>query len=199
MMALMKCYRCKEDKPATTEAFQSDPRNALRSGFSSWCRSCHNARKTELRALRSRDFDIPPRTRPVIDGKIACKKCKERKPTEDFYRDPGGKYFAYCRPCDRQRGMEWNAANKGRKYARHILRTYKITVEVYEELRESQKNLCGICEELLPERRGFAVDHDHESGAVRGVLCMKCNTGLGCFNDSAEKLAKAIQYLTRVR
>lgn len=55
---------------------------------------------------------------------------------------------------------------------------------------------CDICGREV-SGRGRHVDHDHETGEVRGVLCLNCNLALGHFNDSIENLARAIEYLER--
>lgn len=60
-----------------------------------------------------------------------------------------------------------------------------------------QKGRCGICRKRLYSKRykAFAVDHCHATGAIRGLLCTKCNTGLGQFDDSIENLHAAVDWL----
>ena len=69
----------------------------------------------------------------------------------------------------------------------------------YEKISESQKGLCKICRKSKDEngktKKNLAVDHCHETGKVRGLLCMICNTGLGKFNDDPDILERAIKYL----
>jgi hypothetical protein len=64
-------------------------------------------------------------------------------------------------------------------------------------LREAQDGKCAICgvHEAYAPRKRLAVDHDHRTGAIRGLLCGNCNVGLGQFKDSPELLAAAIRYL----
>jgi len=71
---------------------------------------------------------------------------------------------------------------------------YKITEEEYWKISEAQNHVCAICgsEEL---NKLLAVDHDHITGEVRGLLCTRCNIGLGCFRDNVELLNRAILYL----
>jgi hypothetical protein len=71
------------------------------------------------------------------------------------------------------------------------------TSDYYEILLEQQKGCCTIC--LKTESRKGAphlsVDHNHKTGDIRGLLCSKCNIGLGYFNDDKTLLKKAIDYL----
>lgn len=82
---------------------------------------------------------------------------------------------------------------------------YGITSEQYDELLASQGGVCAICgqPERSKSRNGhllkLAVDHDHETGTVRGLLCDRCNRGLGFFGDDPERLAAAIAYLQEIR
>lgn len=82
-----------------------------------------------------------------------------------------------------------------------LLYKYGITEEDYKWRLKSQLGVCAICH--LPEiwkapngdTISLSVDHDHTTGAVRGLLCRKCNTGLGGFNDDIDLLKAAIKYL----
>lgn len=87
-------------------------------------------------------------------------------------------------------------------WRRRLKRTYGLTVEDYYEMLENQENSCYICETTTPGRAGkgpervFAVDHCHQTGKVRGLLCHSCNKGLGFFKDNPVLLQKAITYLS---
>jgi hypothetical protein len=75
-------------------------------------------------------------------------------------------------------------------------RVYDITVKEYEHMRFLQKGRCCICGIHESEHKSrLYVDHDHDTGKVRGLLCHKCNTGLGFLCDSIEILEKALVYL----
>lgn len=108
----------------------------------------------------------------------------------------------------RERNRRYRASNPERvkRYFRgkNLERDYGITLEDYEALLRVQGGRCAICNEL-PEasdgdpRRGMLhVDHDHATGRVRGLLCVRCNVGVGQFRDSRDFLAAAIRYLERV-
>lgn len=65
----------------------------------------------------------------------------------------------------------------------------------YEGLHEAQSGLCLICGRPSKTDRLLAVDHDHTTGEVRGLLCNECNVGLGMFEDQPEWLERAAQYV----
>lgn len=85
----------------------------------------------------------------------------------------------------------WQAKNRD-KFKDYKLRArYGITMEDYKKLHELQKGLCKICE----RQKQLMVDHCHKTGKIRGLLCGKCNKGLGHFLDNREYLKSAIEYL----
>jgi hypothetical protein len=75
------------------------------------------------------------------------------------------------------------------------LRKYGLDKDSYEDLLKNQENLCVICaKEFVTTPH---IDHDHETGEVRGLLCYPCNSGLGQFEDDIDRLKRAIKYLTK--
>lgn len=83
--------------------------------------------------------------------------------------------------------------------AAHFRVKYGITLEQFDELLASQGGCCAICETTSPVAPGWVLDHDHSTGALRGVLCSPCNKGLGCFEDQGHRLHAAERYLQRHR
>lgn len=73
---------------------------------------------------------------------------------------------------------------------------YGLNESEYLNMFETQNNECAICEKSFNEVRA-CVDHSHDNGLVRGLLCDKCNKGLGSFNDNLELLKKAVEYLSK--
>lgn len=73
---------------------------------------------------------------------------------------------------------------------------YGVTLADYDEMLENQGNGCAICG-MTPSENGrrLFVDHDHNTGKVRGLLCSKCNSGLAMFCDDSTLLLKAVEYL----
>jgi hypothetical protein len=85
---------------------------------------------------------------------------------------------------------------------RDLKKLYGISRDGYASLFASQSGSCAICKKvetrvIRGKTLSLAVDHCHETGAVRGLLCMDCNRGLGCFQDNPEVLKRAIAYLAR--
>ena len=74
--------------------------------------------------------------------------------------------------------------------------TYGITSEQYDIIYTKQNGCCAICGKHETKlNRKLSVDHDHETGIIRGLLCYKCNTALGLFGDNIEILKQALNYL----
>jgi hypothetical protein len=113
-----------------------------------------------------------------MDFKV-CGTCNRNKPIDQFSRNGGGRLRSSCKTCQRP------FANA---------RLYKLSIDEYETLYAAGK--CGICGTTEAGGRGrFHIDHCHASGKVRGILCLRCNTGLGSLGDNIESLKLAISYL----
>lgn len=94
------------------------------------------------------------------------------------------------------------AQNPDKYYFYYVKCSYGVTQDEYYKLLKSQGNCCAICESHFPAvNKGkksvvhFFIDHDHETGIIRGLLCDDCNLALGRFKDSPELLRKAAHYL----
>ena len=138
-----------------------------------------------------------------------CTKCNEVKPLTMFYKDRTTKdgYHPHCKLHKRKSAAPAIKAAYDREYRkRHVLRKkanmYKISTEKLAQLIAAQSGLCSICGcpetalhpvSKLPQ--ALAIDHDHKTGKVRGLLCTNCNKGLGCFKDNVVRLKNAIIYL----
>lgn len=156
-------------------------------------------------ALRSSTTQEPRQSKsakpsiPTITER-RCNACGELKPLSAFYRKVrgvGGR-DGRCKEC--KRVLRDMPATRDR----HLRNTYGITLAEYEAMLHAQGGVCAICRE--PEgqvggRHGtaalsLAVDHDHTTGHVRGLLCSSCNQGLGMFKHEANLLGAALRYLT---
>jgi hypothetical protein len=92
------------------------------------------------------------------------------------------------------RNARFRGADKASQKAKNLFYNYGVTVEQYEDMFAKQSGLCAIC--LKDASRGtLNVDHDHETGRIRGLLCGHCNRGLGLLRDDPELLEEAARYL----
>lgn len=143
-----------------------------------------------------------------------CPKCKKDLQVSSFNKsNRRDGYQTYCRECHNsiQRDKYLNdpmakvkrQIRAGRRKERDPLvqrkaelkRLYGITLEDYVEMFDNQNGVCAICKEECKTKNSLSVDHDHQTGKVRGLLCNSCNGGLGLFKDNINILRKAIEYL----
>lgn len=134
-----------------------------------------------------------------------CNRCKEVKPIEAFPNNKNhkdGKCYN-CRSCENARSRDYR-----KTYPEKVVETrrrtdlkakYGLTTEDYEGILKHQEGVCAICKSRPSKRKALAVDHNHQTGEVRGLLCDKCNRGIGHFDDDKSLLQEAIDYLSRSR
>jgi len=76
-----------------------------------------------------------------------------------------------------------------------LKRRFGITIEKYNQMLKQQNNVCCICGKKCITKKRLCVDHCHNTNKVRGLLCRKCNSGLGHFKDNKDILVSALEYL----
>lgn len=149
-----------------------------------------------------------------------CTKCHIEKPSADFYRDkrkPDGlrnqcnsciaantrRYYAGHAEEIAEQKRGYNQDNRQIIRARLLKKAYGVTPEEFAVMFGQQNGRCKICglEMTLAghSRLSCCVDHNHVSGKVRGLLCLKCNAGLGSFLDSSRILRQAATYLEETK
>lgn len=129
-----------------------------------------------------------------------CRRCATQRNADDFYQ-----HRAVCKPCIRaERRLRWHEKPlEERRYQRnrHLRSNYGMTLVDYEEMLTSQLGSCAICGAAPPENASrfgvLHVDHNHVTGAIRGLLCQNCNRGLGMFNDDPTRLLQAAEYVSK--
>lgn len=141
-----------------------------------------------------------------------CTTCGVTSPVENFSLVRTGKYGpihkSTCKPCQATAARKWFHENKERakesKHAWTLRTTYGITPEQYQEMLAAQNGVCSICKQVEPTEHGrtgtqfrLAVDHCHDTGRVRGLLCQRCNRAIGLLGDSVDLLREAINYLEK--
>lgn len=177
-------------------------------GLQSQCKKCLNAhninRNKARRELAESGGIIAPLTK-------ACSRCKQTKDADQFNSSPrarGGLEY-YCKTCQGKATAVCHRkryADPGKRAQRNnkqrinsIKSNYGLCEREYDALIEKSGGVCDICgkPEQAPDGRRLAIDHDHSTGLVRGILCSKCNRGLGMFQDSPSNLRAAAEYLER--
>lgn len=147
-----------------------------------------------------------------------CSKCKTEKPLEEMASRGTSKKTglqlrkSICKKCQNRMREESRKVNKtearaasnkrrqdrfkmnhgDRRRDEKLMGTYGITLEDYNNMLASQNNRCLICGDI---RYKLHVDHNHETGKVRGLLCNSCNTGIGLLKENENILLSAIEYL----
>ncbi|UXY18841.1 endonuclease VII domain-containing protein [Streptomyces cynarae] len=174
-----RCTGCKRDLPLT--AFARDRNRS--DGLQVRCRECvaeysaaHYRRRREAMGKSVREkVDVPP-------GHKLCRMCGEAKPHSEWHRNATASdgLSTRCKACRAARGRQ-----------DHLKRQYGITEAERDELIASQAGVCCICLSAPAAH----VDHCHETGRVRGVLCFSCNAALGQFKDRPDVIRRAATYV----
>lgn len=131
------------------------------------------------------------------NGSRHCREC-ERYRTQKFKTEHPDLY----KQSALARTKKYQAANKPKlqvAWEHRKLGKYGLTLDGYNQLLASQNQSCAICKQTCPSGKKLAVDHDHATSEVRGLLCLNCNNGLGRFRDDPELLTRAIEYLSRTK
>lgn len=147
--------------------------------------------------------DYCPNAPKIQPAEYVCTACQEIKVKKDLYRSIPNNYT--CKECIQKRSADRYAIPEMKERQRYrVAQTlYGIPPEDYKALEEAQGGKCAICGEVPSGKDsrtdGLAVDHDHGTGAIRGLLCHRCNHGIGSLRDREDLLLAAIDYLRRHR
>ena len=142
----------------------------------------------------------------MVQGPRTCKKCKLPKNTSEFYTHDTGKLLRTCKECLSKYYKDKNVGPRDDnsktpfqlKMKIYDLKTkYGLSLEDFKGLLKKQDGRCAICKVKGQESvtRLLCVDHCHKTGEVRGLLCTKCNSGIGYLGDNLERLISAVSYL----
>jgi len=198
------CTKCREVKPL--DEFSAAPRGKY--GRKASCKACDAARHARLHPPKPRVSK--PRREPLPGEALKrCTKCGVEKTIDEFSlarkatATTNDIYKSSCKRCASERAMEWYRANPGRttenKRRFNLEKLYGLTVQQYNDMLEAQHGACAICGQTENGKFRFSVDHDHENGKVRGLLCNRCNRAIGLFGDDLSVMRRAISYLMRAR
>jgi hypothetical protein len=179
-MDTKSCRVCRDRKPLS----EFNCRKVYADGLDTRCKSC------ELKYDRERIAKHPG---IITTGTKICSFCKLEKEVKEYSKRLRSKdgLRNRCKQCDKKAEKEYRDKNPDQRYINIIRQKYNITKEEYLALLEKQQYQCAICGELDK----LVLDHCHTTLKVRGLLCSKCNSGLGMFLDNIHNLEKAIKYL----
>jgi hypothetical protein len=209
--ATKKCIRCEKTKPLEKFSRQS----AVPDGRQSYCKECSadyiRARRSPPQVLSAKECaTCGERFIPAQRSQIYhSKKCKvkalywRRHPSKEDNRCQAcGKNISHMRSnakwCDEACARLGHRENHKAIVRRSRLKTqYGLTPETYDALLERQGGGCAICgsDEIRGYGKRLAVDHCHDTNRVRGILCGKCNRGLGAFDHDPALLRAAAKYV----
>lgn len=165
------CPACKETKPKT-EFYKDKGRS---DGIGAQCKSCDDAYHIQWRKTESGKASI----------KARGQRYRESEAGKEYMRN-------YSRRWKRNLSPEKRLA---RNRQHNLSHAYGMSITEYDALLNLQKGVCAICSEPPKNGKVLAVDHDHLTDKVRGLLCTSCNTALGTFRDSVKILESAVAYL----
>ena len=203
---LLLCIDCQETKPIS-EFYRTGRTSGGRETYFSYCIPCKSTRERNKRTSQPVQ-DHRAKSKADCDF-ITCPSCEVTKPRTEFsFRKSGrqaGQPYLPCRECSNLRHREYLRRNpevrkRHRKPAHQMpyyLAKYGLTVESFESLLAAQGGTCAICERDISQdgEAAAAIDHCHETGAVRGLLCKPHNAALGLLGDDPKLLDRAAQYL----
>ena len=136
---------------------------------------------------RSRDWAVKNKDRKLATAADYRERKREQRLVymkERYQRNPQRHISAMS---------AWRKANPELYREQYLRATFGISLSAYNALLVQQGGVCAICK--TTPKTVLAVDHDHDSGEVRGLLCSSCNTGLGHFNDDSRRMRCAVEYL----
>ena len=193
IMEIKTCSRC-EISQSIDNFYHSKVRRVPRP----YCKPCNKELSRSTVSDKITEKDLPTHKK--------CSECDHEKSLDGFPYDkhrPDRKK-TMCKECFNIKSSIYYKKNTDKKKNQILLKCYNITIEEYNKLLISQDSKCGICNNYeltivnkTNKPKQLAVDHDHKTGKVRGLLCQKCNTGIGNLKDSIELLDRAIQYLKK--
>ena len=184
-----QCSRCKDSKNRSEFSLAERSKD----GLQPWCKSCDAAYKSDsgytrrLQELHKEKHDDAFYRLAYSSSRLKrCPACRQTKSVREFHKNKRGSdgFAAYCKPC---------YAAKSRPSVRK--RRYGIAMAEYDNLLLRQNGGCAICKRPPYTKKGLVVDHCHRTGAIRGILCSRCNSALGLLDDDPVLVEQALEYL----
>lgn len=149
-------------------------------------------RDPESRRAKLREYQRAYRARPEVREKERAyhREYRLRPIPREKERERHARPEIVEKRRERARRPEVKARKRETGRARLQWVKYGITQAHWERIFQAQGQVCAVCKTDAPGRRGWVTDHDHGTGVVRGILCLKCNAALGMIGDSLEALRR---------
>lgn len=202
-----ECRKCGVDKPLSE--FSKAPRGKY--GRKATCKACDAARWKANPVSKAMPAEVVRARLEARRGDSKqCRKCLEAKPRTEFHKSHDGKHGpvlkSICKACHAAQVRGWYGENSDRSNTNRrrlqLKSNYGLTPEQYDAMLDAQGGVCAICKR--PERAKrqgvvlrMPVDHCHETGRIRALLCHSCNRAIGLFGEDVGLMESAIQYLLR--
>lgn len=130
---------------------------------------------------------------------IKCGTCEVEKEPEEFHKCSSNKKTGrqwHCKECSSSIAKKYYKTRRDVVRKSTLKNTFGITLEEYDEMLLKQNGVCAICGGgQVTGKTNLAVDHCHHTGKVRGLLCNRCNTGIGNLQDDPVVVERALLYL----
>lgn len=171
------CFKCKENK--TLDFYIKD--SSKKDGLRSYCKDCNKIKKSvsylkNIPAHKKRMKNYYQKNKNKLDekNKIWLKNNPDK---------------------DSKIHKKWRTNNKEKVKDIRLKFMYGISIKIYDEMSRKQNDVCAICKNKNVNGKVLYVDHNHETGKVRGLLCVLCNTGIGYLRENESYMLNAINYL----
>jgi hypothetical protein len=129
-----------------------------------------------------------------------CYRCKQTKPVGEFYRSNVNYYQKECKECCKDRRSQWWRTEAGKRSSANtkLKQRFGITMNEYEKMLAAVNGKCEICgAENSYNGHRLGIDHNHETGKIRGILCKSCNLGISALQENDSIIQSAAQYIMR--
>jgi len=196
-MKTKQCSKCKEFKPLTEFHKHKNAPDGLRYS----CKQCGNVRLAEYRKKNAKKYkEMIKKWRKKNKSKL--KEQSQTPHRKEYMKKWRQKPENKKKAAKRLREYRENNPEKRALIQRKSMlkNTYGVTLDWYDSKLEEQKGRCAICGVDNPQRENtkhFSIDHNHSTGKVRGLLCVRCNTFIGYANEHPNVLQSAIKYLKK--
>lgn len=189
--ATKKCSKCGTEYPNTSEFFYKNG-DSLRPD----CKKClKKKRKEHYEKVGDKIRDRMGRYYESKKEAVQARVSDYRKTRREYYRQLSKRRYELNKDKCKEYAKEWRKNNPLYGRFTNLKLKYGITHKEYDEMLEKQNGVCAICGDPSRKPYGLHVDHNHDTGKIRKLLCGRCNTALGFTRESVKILEAMIAYI----